>query len=194
MKFEARKKGSFDTHAARVRWALAAMLCAFALLVGGTATAQQADAAAASAPNWAYQMAHDLMSPYCPGRTLSACPSPQAAELRQWILFQAAAGSTQEEVEASLFERFGDKILSAPKAEGWGLSAYVVPALGFLLGGGLVVFLLRGLVSKGSDEAPTRRAPRTTRPATRGTAAAPVGPAPSEDELAAIVDEELAAL
>ena len=116
----------------------ALMACLVAvLLLPGSAAAQEAregTAGAEAPPNWAYQMAHDLMSPYCPGRTLSACPSEQAAELRQWILFQAAAGQTREEIEASLHERFGAAILSAPKAEGWGLSAYVVPVLGFLLG------------------------------------------------------------
>jgi cytochrome c-type biogenesis protein CcmH/NrfF len=139
-------------------------------------------------PNWAYQMAHDLMSPYCPGRTLSACPSPQAAELRQWILLQAAAGQTREEIETSLHEQFGDEILSAPKAEGWGLSAYVVPALGFLLGGGLVVFLLQRLAAPQVEASP--QAPRRVAVAS----AVAAGPPLSDAELERIVDEELAQL
>lgn len=172
------------------RGALAAAVVAFALCAGSGAVAQDAGAGGAGAepPNWAYQMAHDLMSPYCPGRTLSACPSPQAAELRQWILFQAAAGRTREDIEASLYEQFGDEILGAPKAEGWGFSAYAVPALGFLLGGGLVVFLIRGLASKpeGAPSTPSRPVAAAASPAD--------GPPLSEAELEAIVDEELARL
>jgi cytochrome c-type biogenesis protein CcmH/NrfF len=79
---------------------------------------------AAGPPAWAYAIAHELMSPFCPGRTLAACPSPQADQLRQWILFQAAAGQSEAEVEEMLYERFGDVLRSTPKAEGgWGISA-----------------------------------------------------------------------
>jgi cytochrome c-type biogenesis protein CcmH/NrfF len=98
---------------------------------------------------WGYALAHDLMSPYCPGRTLAQCTSPQAGELRQWIVLQAAAGASREDVEAILVERFGDGILQKPKAEGWGASAYAIPVLFFIAGGGLVYWLLRRLVGPG---------------------------------------------
>lgn len=168
---------------------------AFALVVfaGGVASAQSETAAGADGPpSWAYQLAHDLMSPYCPGRTLSACPSPQAAELRQWILFQAASGQSREDIEASLYDQFGDQILSAPKAEGWGLSAYVVPVLGFLLGGGLVAFLLRRLVTGTVDAGPAVSA--SARGAAPGREGEPEGEPLSDWELEKIVDEELARL
>ena len=103
---------------------------------------------------WAYAMAHDLMSPFCPGRTLAECPSPQADELRLWILTQAAAGAPQEEIQAALYERFGDQILSAPRPEGWGLAAYVIPIAGFVLGGGAVWLALRRLVGSTKKTVP----------------------------------------
>ncbi len=122
----------------------ALLLCAFAGPATGQGLSDDASGSGASGPPaWAYSLAHDLMSPFCPGRTLAACPSPQADQLRQWILFQAAAGQTQEELEAQLYERFGDVLLSAPKAEGgWGISAYAIPIGGFLLGGPLVAFAI----------------------------------------------------
>ena len=55
-------------------------------------------AGAGSARDWGYDLGDELMSPFCPGRTLSSCPSPQAAELVQWIVTQEAAGTTREEV------------------------------------------------------------------------------------------------
>jgi len=97
-------------------------------------------APAAEAPAWAYDMAHELMSPFCPGRALAECPSPQADELRVWILAQARAGATREEVEAQLLGAFGDKIRQAPRPEGVGLVAYVVPAL-LVVGGALLLWL-----------------------------------------------------
>ena len=123
---------------------------------------------------WAYELWHDTMSPYCPGRTLAECPSPQADELRLWILTQAAAGASREEVEGILFERFGDSILTAPRAEGWGLAAYVVPVLGFLLGGVVVWLVLRRMVG--------------TREETGGASAIP--PGPLDPEIQRRIDEE----
>lgn len=114
---------------------LASMICA------GAASAIE------GAPPWSYAMAHELMSPYCPGRTLAECPSPQAMELRFWILSQAAAGATEAEVNAMLTQRFGDVLLASPRAEGWGLSAYVIPIAFFLLGGPVVVLIIRRLTT-----------------------------------------------
>jgi cytochrome c-type biogenesis protein CcmH/NrfF len=137
-------------------------------------------------PPWAYSLAHDLMSPFCPGRTLAACPSPQADQLRQWILFQAAAGQTQEQIEESLFERFGDVMLSAPKAEGgWGISAYAIPIAGFLLGLGFVAWMITRLARSGGspDPAPTPLPVKSV---------ASTGPGISDAELERLVDEEFA--
>jgi hypothetical protein len=42
----------------------------------------------------ATELSHDLMSPYCPGRTIATCPSPQARKLEALILEQAQAGKS----------------------------------------------------------------------------------------------------
>ena len=44
---------------------------------------------------WAYELSHEIMSPFCPGRSLADCPSPQAESLRAWILVQEATGRSQ---------------------------------------------------------------------------------------------------
>ena len=62
----------------------------------------------AEAKDLATQLSHDLMSPYCPGRTIATCPSPQARKLETTILEQALAGRTRVEIEAQLAERFPD--------------------------------------------------------------------------------------
>ena len=107
-------------------------------------------AGAAAAKSWSYDLADDLMSPYCPGRTLSSCPSPQAAELVQWMVVQESGGATKEQVIEMLVERFGEEILGAPPAKGITIWAYVLPILGFVVGGGLVVIALRRIVARGS--------------------------------------------
>jgi cytochrome c-type biogenesis protein CcmH/NrfF len=56
-------------------------------------------------------LSNDLMSPYCPGRTIASCPSPQARQLEDHILEQAQAGKSREEIEAALVQRFGEDIV-----------------------------------------------------------------------------------
>ena len=131
-------------------------------------------AAAADEPEgWAYEVANELMSPFCPGRTLADCPSSYAESLRMWIIVQEAAGRSRADVENELFERYGDIMRPAPRAEGLGLAAYVVPSAIILLGVGVVAAVLRHHARK--PDAPS------------------VTPAVSRDpELERIIDEELA--
>ena len=119
---------------------------------------------------WAYELSRDMMSPFCPGRSLADCPSPQAESLRLWIVVQESTGRSRADVEAELYERYGDAIRGAPRAEGWGISAYAIPVLAFAAGGVLVVAFLRRRTRVGSDPA-----------------AAPA----LDPELARIVDREL---
>jgi cytochrome c-type biogenesis protein CcmH len=100
-------------------------------------------AGAAEKSGWSYQIPKEMMSPYCPGRALSDCPSPQAADLREWIVEQEKAGLSREQVEQELLRVFGDQLLQAPRAKGVGLMAYVFPALAFVVGGALVFLFLR---------------------------------------------------
>ena len=117
-----------------------------ALLVLGLALG--AGVAGAEPEGWAYVLANELMSPFCPGRTLAECPSPQAEELRLWIIVQEAAGRSQGEVEEELYARFGDVIRSAPEPKGIGISAYALPIAVFVGGGFVVVFVLRRITAK----------------------------------------------
>ena len=123
---------------------------------------------------WGYQLSREMMSPYCPGRALSDCPSPAAAELRQWIVDQEEAGVSRSEVEKELFRVFGDQLRQAPRAEGMGLVAYVIPAVAFAAGGTLVVFFLR-----------------RQRPGTAGSDSPPAAEAPRDEALEQQVEEEL---
>jgi cytochrome c-type biogenesis protein CcmH/NrfF len=143
--------------------------------------------------SWGYDLGHDLMSPYCPGRTLATCPSPQAAELIQWIVLQEASGATRQEVLDQLVERFGDEILGAPKAEGLAIWAYVLPVLGFVGGGALAFLVLRRIVSKGTRPAGGEDASSGESPATAlGIPTAPTGvSSPEDEEWARRVDEDL---
>lgn len=148
------------------------MKVALAALVACVALA--APAAAEEAEPWAYQVWRETMSPFCPGRTLADCPSPQADSLRIWIQMQEVAGRAREDVEAELVERYGDAVLAAPRARGFGLTAYLIPVAAFLAGGLLVGGFLRRQTRRRAEGAP------------------PAPDVPPDPELERLVDEELA--
>lgn len=169
------------------------------------ATAQAADGVpeGGAESQYGYALAHELMSPFCPGRTLAACPSDKAAELRQWILIQEAAGATREEVVSALEARYGEVIRSSPEAEGWGLAAWLLPGAALLAGAVGVFAVLRRMtardrgtpggatVSDGSDARVTPLRSPGGGPIDAGGGAARTGP--DDAELERLVDAELAA-
>jgi cytochrome c-type biogenesis protein CcmH/NrfF len=114
--------------------------------------------AANDAPStrWAYDLANDLMSPFCPGRSLADCPSPDAASLRMWIVVQAAGGRTRADVEKELYARYGEVIRAKPKVEGFGAGAYLIPIGVFVAGGGLVGWFLHRATRRAPPEEPVR--------------------------------------
>jgi cytochrome c-type biogenesis protein CcmH/NrfF len=136
--------------------------------IAGVARAQEE-----AKPGWSYGLASELMSPYCPGRSLPDCPSPQAAELRQWILVQEREGRSEDEVMRQLVARFGEGLLQKPRARGFGLAAYAMPIAGFLAGAALLYVFFRRQFARSTPEP-----------------VAPLLQSPVDPELERLVDEE----
>ncbi|MEN8159215.1 MAG: cytochrome c-type biogenesis protein CcmH, partial [Myxococcota bacterium] len=112
----------------------AALLAAFVLCL---------PLAAGAAERWSAELERELMSPYCPGRSLIECPSQKATELRLWIARKEDEGASRAQVEQELFRRYGDTLRHAPRAAGFGLWAYPAPAAALPAGGaGVGGFLL----------------------------------------------------
>ena len=106
------------------------------LLFVGNVVADNIDRTAA-------QFFDTVMSPYCPGRTLSACPSDDARILRDEIRAKLAAGVSADEVQAQLKTRFGN-ISGEPDGAGASKMAYVGIIVFFVLGVFLLVLNVRG--------------------------------------------------
>ena len=120
----------------------------------------------------ASEIFNTVMSPFCPGRLISTCPSPAAAVLRDEIRGQLAAGASAGDIKDALYETYGEELRSAPEAKGFGLVAWLIPGAFFLIAAG---FLTRWL--------------RTTTLAL--AASEPVDPDDLDPESAALLDEEL---
>jgi cytochrome c-type biogenesis protein CcmH/NrfF len=83
-----------------------------------------------------------VMSPYCPGLTLSACPSDKARELRSEIEQWVGQGETKTMIVQKLSARYGEEIYGTPQMEGFGLIGWFAPAL-FIFLALLLLFSLR---------------------------------------------------
>ncbi len=93
-----------------------------------------ADVAAEQADVEAKEISGNVMSPYCPGRLLSDCPSSQAAELRRKIEQRIASGETKDKVIEWIYAVYGDELRAAPKKSGFGLVAWITPFVFLVLG------------------------------------------------------------
>lgn len=103
-------------------WALIALLWAVAAMPAGAA-AQQATLA---------DLEDEVMCPVC-GTLLELSNAPQAERQRALIERLIAAGETKTEVKDALVAQYGSEVLALPEGSGFNLSAYLVPAIGFVI-------------------------------------------------------------
>ena len=78
----------------------------------------------------------EVMCPVCGTPLGLAQEAPQAERERALIARLVDDCQSKEQVKARLVAEFGDEVLALPDDEGFDLAAYIVPALGLLLGGG----------------------------------------------------------
>ena len=88
------------------------------------------------------EFSESTMSPYCPGRTISACPSIQARELREQIYTWFSSGYSKKAVLNQLLAIYGDEVRGVPDSNGFGKMAWLIPVFFVLLGISLLCFYL----------------------------------------------------
>src|ERR1051326_2420960 len=99
-----------------------------------------------STPAWSQSwqdVAGDLMSPACPGRTLLNCTSSQAEQWRELIRQKLAQGESKEQILRYFVDIGGEGILAAPPKKGFALTAWLLPFFVIVNGAGLIVVLTR---------------------------------------------------
>lgn len=102
-----------------------------------------------------HEFSESIMSPYCPGMTLSGCPSPDARTLREEVRERLEKGETQQSIRLSLVERFGPELSGLPASARAAKAAYGIPWL--IVGLGLIGALL--LIRIGSGKGSTGTSP-----------------------------------
>ena len=90
----------------------------------------------------ANQIYGEVLSPFCPGRLLSDCPSGAASKLKAEIREKLAAGESTESVKEYLYTVYGDEIRAAPPFQSFGIVAWLTPALFLFSGFAIISFWL----------------------------------------------------
>lgn len=95
-------------------------------------------------------LAQEMPSPYCPGRSIASCPSGLARELEDDIYQAALAGQSREEIEATLVSRFGRSKMGYEQST----EVFVVVTLLALAAVAAIVTLGRRWAARGAQAVP----------------------------------------
>ena len=110
--------------------------------------------------------------------------------LHKEVLALEDAGKTADEIVAVFVGKYGEKILMAPKPEGFNIAGYVVPSLAVLLVGGVMFAVLRQRTRMLEVAQAAAARDSSPSPAGPGAARAVAGAPPaSADELARLERE-----
>lgn len=88
-------------------------------------------------------LASQLRCPVCQGLSIQASPSPLAQDMKDLIRGQVAGGASDEEVRQYFISKYGEWVLLEPRAAGFNLLVYVLPALALLAGLLVIVVAVR---------------------------------------------------
>ena len=103
------------------------------LLVLALALVPSVAAATAQTPQTSLADVEDeVMCPIC-GTLLELSNSPQAERQRVYVKKLISGGRSKEEIKDALVAEYGRRILASPGGSGFDLSAYLVPAIAFVV-------------------------------------------------------------
>ncbi len=76
------------------------------------------------------------------GMILSACDNQTALHMRKIVIERLQKGQTKDEILGHFVSIYGEKVLAAPQAKGFNVTAWVTPFLALILGSVLMYFVL----------------------------------------------------
>lgn len=88
-------------------------------------------------------IAKKLYCPVCPNTPLDVCETLACKEWREQIRDQLAQGWTEQQIMDYFVAQYGKRVLAEPPREGFSALAWLLPALGVVVGAGIVIQVLR---------------------------------------------------
>jgi cytochrome c-type biogenesis protein CcmH len=122
---------------------LSLMGALFFAVVSGAAPAQAPPRLTPEQKAIARRLDGMFMAPCCFANTLAEHHSPVAEELRQEIRIMLAGGATETQIADAFVAKYGERILAAPRAQGFNLLAYVLPAAVIVAGLVVIAVVMR---------------------------------------------------
>ncbi len=92
------------------------------------------------------------MSPFCPGRTIDACPSPYATEWREDIRKWVIEGVSTDEIRRRLKARTDQDLTGAPSTAMDGVMPFAATALSLVVLGLLLRLLIKPMPPKDATQ------------------------------------------
>jgi len=111
---------------------LGARLAAVAIAVSSMAALASPSAVAAEPQASQTEIEAEVMCPVC-GTLLQLAESPQAQREKVFVRRLIREGKTEQQVKDALVSEYGEAVLALPKGKGFNLSAYLVPAIAFVI-------------------------------------------------------------
>ncbi len=95
------------------------------------------------------EVALELMSPACPGRTVLSCPSGEGDQLRTLVKQKVAEGWSKKQIIDYFVSIYGEEYRASPPAKGFYLLAWIVPFMAVGVGAVVVFLVMRVWRKKG---------------------------------------------
>ena len=121
----------------RVAAVVLAMLAFFVPAVAAAAAAEDLEATAK-------ELETKIMAPCCGGSPVATHYSAPAMQVKREIREMLAAGKNEREILDFYVDKHGEVILSSPRAEGFGLVAWVGPFVLMVVAGIGLIAVIRG--------------------------------------------------
>ena len=94
------------------------------------------------------RLARIVRCPVCQGLSVADSPSESARNMKRQLRAMMAAGFDDEQILLYFESSYGEFIRLSPKAEGFNLLVWILPAAGLLLGLLVFISLVRGTMSE----------------------------------------------
>jgi cytochrome c-type biogenesis protein CcmH len=90
----------------------------------------------------------------CANIIVASCDCGQAAGMRREVAQFVEAGTSDADIYLAFEKKYGPAVLGAPKLEGFNILAWVLPFVGLLAGGVIVLLVVKKLRRKEDDVDP----------------------------------------
>lgn len=121
------------------------LLCAAMLLLSATPVLAQTGGqpSVGEVSRLRTEISNEIYSPFCPGKTLMMCTSPNAAAVRRDIQDMVREGKDKERIKNEIVARYGEefRLVEPPAQDNVALAALII--IGFLLAAIAVFFFSR---------------------------------------------------